>query len=106
MLKRMILLFGTLLLGGLIACQSPTPTSKPATVVPTPEPTATPLAPTPTLEPTATPMPEDTPAPGAVADKPSPTPTTPWQIPEVQADDWLQGGASAGLTLIVYGDFQ
>lgn len=113
MLKRLLLLLGVLLLGGLLlACQSPTPEpvstpSRPtATAVadtPTPEPTAKPATDTPVPEPTATPQPENTPV---AAGKPSPTPTTPWQIPEIQPDDWVTGGADAGLIIVDYGDYQ
>lgn len=124
MLKRLILLFGVLLLGGIVGCQSPVSEATPtrpepsATLVaetPTPQPTATPVASTPTPQPTATqpvaqasPLPEDTPAQTtkAASDRPVPTPAPPWQIPEVQPDDWATGGADAGMVLVEYSDFQ
>jgi len=113
MYKRLFLLIGALLLSGLVACQKTTPDA----TLPLPDPTSLPqpTAVAPTWVQTATlpaaqpsPMPEETPAPTslAVEARPSPTPTTPWQIPNVQPDDWVQGGDNAGLTLVEYGDFQ
>lgn len=113
MLKRLFLLMGVLLLGGLLlACQSPTsepvstppqPTATQAADTPTPEPTAVPATDTPIPEPAATPLPKNTPV---AAVKPLPTPTAPWQIPEIQPDDWVTGGADAGLIIVDYGDYQ
>lgn len=106
MFKRPILLFGLLLLGGLLACQAPTPTSEPVatslTAVPTPEPTDTPSLVQPSPEP------EDTPSPTLTSseDGPSPASTPPWQIPQIRESDWVRGGADAGLTIVEYSDFQ
>lgn len=120
MFKRlMMLLFTTLLLSGLMACQSPTPEATPEgpTPLPTLVPTATPAAatftpavPTPTPVPTASAPPdlEATPSPTAEAGgaRLSPTPTVAWQIPEIQPDDWVKGGDGASLVIVEYGDFQ
>jgi hypothetical protein len=114
MFKRLFFLFGVLSLVGLVACQSPTPEATPsspeslATVVvaATPEPTATPVpevTPSPTLESAGE---EPSPTLVEVGARPSPTPTIPWQIPEVQPDDWVKGGDDAGLVLVEYSDFQ
>jgi len=112
----LVFLSGILLLGALVACQSQTPETTPSKPTPlaTLMPTATSVA-APTPEPTAvaspvpedTPAPKDTPSPKVARAKPSPTPTQPWQIPEIQPDDWDKGGgADAGLTLVEYSDFQ
>lgn len=92
MLKRLMLLLGVLALAlsGLLACRSSTPEA----TTPEPSPTNTATAPT---SPVATKAAEDT---------TSPTPSPTWQIPEVRADDWVRGGANAGLTLVEYSDFQ
>jgi len=113
MYNRLFLLIGVLLLGGLVACQTTTPDA----TLPLPDPTSLPqpTAVVPTRAPTATlpvaqlsPTSESPPAPTslAVEARPSPTPTVPWQIPNIQPDDWVQGEANAGLTLVEYGDFQ
>ena len=116
MSKRLFLLLGVCLLGGLVACQSQTPeaTQPKPTPMPTLAPTATKAVLPPKPAATASPVPEDTSAPTATPSpvpevagvKASPTPTRPWQIPEVQPDDWTKGGGDAGLTLVEYGDFQ
>jgi hypothetical protein len=91
------LLVSLVLVAGSVACQSPTPEATPTR----PQPTATAAA-APTSPPEDTPTPTKEPAAG----RPVPTPTTPWQIPEVQPDDWVKGGADAGLILVEYSDFQ
>jgi hypothetical protein len=101
MFKRQSFLFGILLLAGSVACQSPSPEATLAS----PEPLAT-MAMTSTPEPTATPSPMPEPAGEEVGAKASPTPTIPWQIPEIGVDDWVKGGADAGLTIVEYSDFQ
>jgi len=113
MSKRLVLLLGVLLLPGLVACRSQMPgaTLSKSTPLPTAAPTATLVAVLPTPKPTATTSPvlEDTPTPAfeVTGTKPSPTPTRPWQIPQVQTDDWVKGGGDdAGLTVVEYGDFQ
>ena len=110
--SRLVFLSGILLLGALVACQSQTPETTPSKPTPlaTLVPTAMSVA-APTPEPTAvaSPAPKDTPSPTpkVARAKPSPTPTQPWQIPEIQPDDWAKGGgADAGLTLVEYSDFQ
>lgn len=92
MLKRLMLLLGvlTLALSGLLAYRSSTP----KTATPEPSPTNTTAAP---ASPTAT---------KSAGDTTSPAPSPTWQIPEVRADDWVRGGANAGLTLVEYSDFQ
>ena len=102
--SRLVFLSGILLLGALVACQSQTPETTPSK----PTPLATSVAAT-TPEPTAvaSPAPKDTPLSKVARAKPSPTPTQPWQIPEIQPDDRAKGGgADAGLTLVEYSDFQ
>jgi hypothetical protein len=103
MSKRTVLFLVVSLLGGLIACQSQTPGATPAQ--PTPLPT---LAATATPVPTATTpaVAEDTPSPVPKGAGPSAIPTVAWQIPEIQTDDWIKGGADAGLVIVEYGDFQ
>jgi len=108
----LVFLSGILLLGALVACQSQTPETTPSKPTPlaTLVPTATSVA-APTPEPTAvaSPAPKDTPSPTpkVARAKPSPTPTQPWQILEIQPDDWARGGGTdAGLTLVEYSDFQ
>lgn len=96
--KRVMLLLGALALSGLVACKSPTP----ETASPQPEPTATSAAP---VSPAATTQ-DLSPTPEATGDAAGPTPVPTWQIPEVRADDWVRGGANAGLTLVEYSDFQ
>lgn len=108
--SRLVFLSGILLLGALVACQSQTPETTPSKPTPlaTLVPTATSVA-APTPEPTAvaSPAPKDTPSSKVARAKPSPTPTQPWQIPEIQPDDRAKGGgADAGLTLVEYSDFQ
>ncbi|MFZ5916817.1 MAG: hypothetical protein ACOYZ7_07795 [Chloroflexota bacterium] len=100
MLKRWTPLLGVLLLGGLVACQTPAPGATPTS----PPPTATSPPATATARPTITPAPTAT--TGPVASKPTPTPTQPWQIPEIQPDDWASGSADAGMVLVEYSDFQ
>jgi hypothetical protein len=110
MSKRVLLLFIVLLMGGLIACQSQTPGATPAqpTPLPTVAATATPAVVAPTPVPTATTsaVAEDTPSPVPEGAGPSATPTVAWQIPEIQTDDWIKGGADARLIIVEYGDFQ
>jgi cyclophilin family peptidyl-prolyl cis-trans isomerase/protein-disulfide isomerase len=69
----------------------------------TAEPTATAAAPaqtTPTpSEATATPA-------QSTAKEPEATPTRPWQIPQIEEEDWTEGSAEAGMVLVVYSDFQ
>ncbi len=91
MLKRLMLLVGVLALAGFLACKSPTPEATPSQAGPTAT-SAVPISPSPT--------------PKAAEDTTGPTPVPTWQIPEVQADDWVRGGANAGLTLVEYSDFQ
>jgi hypothetical protein len=108
MSKRWILLLGVLLLSGLAACQTQTPEATPLkpTTLPTLASTATKVValPTPTPTATASPVPEDTAVPEGA--KAMPSPTRPWQIPEIQPDDWTKGGVDAGLILVEYSDFQ
>jgi hypothetical protein len=86
MIKRLIGLVGALaLLSVLVACRpSATLTSQVAKAT---------GSPTPKAASTATSM-------------PAATPTPPWQIPQIQASDWVRGGADAGLTLVEYSDLQ
>ncbi len=93
----------------------PTPENTPAyTAHPSPTPTTSPPTPTPTLTPSPTPIPRSPTPPPTVATvgttaappSPTPTPTRPWQIPEVNDDDWVKGGADARLVLVEYSDFQ
>lgn len=102
MFKRAFLVFTVLLLGGLAACGTPAPqptaTPVPDTATPRPSPTPAPAEPSPTPEPTATTEVDQVDA--------GPTPTPPWQIPEIQPDDWVKGGSAAGLTVVEYSDFQ
>lgn len=108
------------LLSVLAACRSPatstpelaaTATAEVATKAPqptaTPEPT-TAEQPTAAPDPTATPraVPTPTAAQQTEGSKPAPTPTRPWQIPQIREEDWVKGGAEAGLVIVEYSDFQ
>jgi cyclophilin family peptidyl-prolyl cis-trans isomerase/protein-disulfide isomerase len=73
-----------------------------------PSPAPATLTPTPTLLPTATSQPS-TPTPQPTAEtneETDPTLETEWQIPRIQADDWVTGGQDAGMVLVEYSDFQ
>lgn len=105
MTKRLLRLWGVLVVCGLVACQ--------AAVSPT-------VAPTSTLERTSTSVPTSTPVPAAptatsvpAGTKDKETDTTeaadaepPWQIPRVSESDWTKGAAGAGLVVVEYSDFQ
>jgi len=109
MKRRLIYVVGALLLiGGVtVACQStkaatafPTATELPATATPVSEPTSTATPVPATKESAATPTQAAT---GAAA---GPTPTPPWQIPEVSESDHVVGGENAAFVLVEYADFQ
>lgn len=82
---------------------APTPTHTPRLVATTPAATPTRTSSPATVAPTATPR-------GTSSSRPEPvseaTPTRPWQVPEVQEDDWAKGNPDAGLVLVAYSDFQ
>jgi len=111
MRKRLLLLWGLLLVGGLVACQSaasptlaPSPTRVPATAVPT----ATPVPAVPTATSASEIGQEEkepTPTAGAEAAADAPI-EPPWQIPTVSEKDWTKGTAGAGLVIVEYSDFQ
>ena len=105
MSKRLLYLWGVLVVCGLVACQAAaTPTLAPS---PTPVPTSTRVL----AMPTATPVGEAT-----KEVKPEPTATTEsatdaeteasWQIPQVGDGEWTKGTAGAGLVVVEYSDFQ
>jgi len=121
-MKKWTLWAGGLLLAlGVAACQATTPTVSPPAVMSTavpPTATATTLPPTATPKsalphggattaPTATPGVAQSPAvTRPKSNAASPTPTRPWQIPELEAGDWTTGGDDAGMVLVEYSDFQ
>lgn len=80
---------------------APKPTNTP---VPAVTPTATPSA-APSATPSAT-QKGATPTVRPTRSSGEPTPTRPWQIPEVQSADWAKGGEDAGLVIVEYGDYQ
>ncbi len=111
MSKRLLFaLLSSLLLAGLVACQStvqvaPTATALPATATPTALPA------TPTVEPTPSPAatktnPQSPAAEMVIPPTHEPTPTFEWQIPPLDEDDWIKGGDSAGMIIIEYSDYQ
>jgi cyclophilin family peptidyl-prolyl cis-trans isomerase/protein-disulfide isomerase len=113
MLKRFVwfVMVGALL-GGLVACQtgtatpSPVPTGTVAVATMTAVPATVPATATSTIEPAASATVTSVVTPAAGGTKPAPTPTVPWQIPELRTSDWIRGGANAGMILVEYSDFQ
>lgn len=109
MKQRLIFALGALLLiGGLAACQSATPsvvppmaTSPRATLTPIPQPTSTPK---PLVGTIATP--NAGPRRIAEAVPLEPTPILPWQVPEVSDTDWAKGGEETRFVLVEYADYQ
>jgi hypothetical protein len=110
MTKRLLRLWGLLLICGLVACQSAaSPTLAPSA---TPQPTAAKATATPEpVLPTATSVSEvnkeEEPKPTATQETaPAAQTEPPWQIPRVQESDWTHGADDAGLVVVEYSDFQ
>lgn len=105
MSKRLFVLWGLLVVVGLVACQA----AATPTLAPTSAPTSTPIPAAPTATPTVGKTPEEESKPTATADAEAEAAVDaepPWQIPTVREEDWVKGASDAALVVVEYSDYQ